>query len=147
MTREPKNSDKYSSLITQGFNPLERIGITLGNKIESSLHIKKNKNYIKSKYNLDCANHICVERNHPFAYTHHGLYLGLGLVIHYDFKKICIVTVEEFAKGKRIYLVNSAIAYSPEVVMARAVNRLGEEDYHLIVNNCEHFVRWCRNGK
>ena len=147
MTTDLKNSGKYRSPINQGFNPLERIGITLGNKIESSLSIKKNKYRISSKYNLDCADHICVERTSPFAYTHHGLYLGFGLVIHYDFKKICIVTLEDFAKGKRIYFVDSTILYPPEIVMARAISRLGEEHYHLIINNCEHFVRWCRNGK
>lgn len=30
--------------------------------------------------------------------------------------------------------------------MLRALSRLGEEKYHLITNNCEHFVRWCRSG-
>jgi len=148
MSRDTKQSNSYRrSHVTQAFNSLERIKITLENKIDSSLNLKANKQYITSKYHLDCADHICVQRYQPFSYTHHGLYLGFGLVIHYDFKQICIVTIEDFAKGKRMYLVNSAISYSPEVVLARAVSRLGEEQYHLITNNCEHFVRWCRNGK
>ena len=147
MKKGPIEKTEHQPKITQTFNPLERIGITLGNKIDSSLNLKMNKRYIPYKYHLDCAAHICVDRHHPFAYTHHGVYLGLGLVIHYDFKQICIVTVEEFAKGQKIYSVNSPISYSPEIVMARAVSRLGEADYHLITNNCEHFARWCRNGR
>lgn len=132
--------------ITQQFKPLERLGITLGNKISSSFNINQNRKYIPSRFQLDCADHICVDRYYPTSYTHHGLYLGFGLVIHYDFKEICVVTLEEFSKGKPIYRVNSPLAYAPAMAMARATKRLGEREYHLITNNCEHFVRWCRNG-
>ncbi len=125
---------------------ISRIGRTIGNKIDSDLNLRINQKYIRSKYNLDCADHICVRRFRPTPYTHHGLYLGFGLVIHYDFSHICIVTVEQFAKGQPVFIVNSPIHYPREVVMARALSRLGEEEYHLITNNCEHFVRWCRNG-
>lgn len=126
---------------------LKKIGVTLGNKLDSSLNLKVNKKCIPSKYYIDPADHLCVKRYQPLSYMHHGLYLGLGLVIHYDFKQICIVTLEDFAKGERIYLMDSEVTYPKAVVMARAASRLGEEKYHLMVNNCEHFVRWCRNGK
>ena len=112
------------------FDQLSRIGRTIGNKIDSDLNLRMNQQYIQSKYNLDCADHICVKR----------------LVIHYDFSHICIVSLEEFAKGQPIFTVNSPIKYPKEVVMLRALSRLGEEKYHLITNNCEHFVRWCRSG-
>lgn len=128
------------------FDQLSRIGRTIGNKIDSDLNLRINQQYIQSKYSLDCADHICVKRFCPTPYTHHGLYLGFGLVIHYDFSHICIVTLEEFSKGQPIFTVNSPIKYSSEVVMMRALSRLGEERYHLITNNCEHFVRWCRSG-
>ncbi len=36
--------------------------------------------------------------------------------------------------------------YTPEETIARAKSRLGESDYHLIVNNCEHFAIWCKTG-
>jgi hypothetical protein len=26
------------------------------------------------------------------------------------------------------------------------MSRLGEEDYKLIFNNCQHFARWCATG-
>lgn len=127
-------------------NQIERIGRTIGNKIDSDLNLRVNQQYIHSVYNLDCADHICVRRLYPTPYTHHGLYLGLGFVIHYDFSHVCIVTLEEFAKGQPIFTVNSPIKYPPEEVMVRAMSRIGEEKYNLITNNCEHFVRWCRNG-
>ena len=127
-------------------NQLSRIGITIGNKIDSDLNLRLNQRHISSKYNLDCADHICVRRFSPTPYTHHGLYLGFGLVIHYDFSRVSIVTLEQFAKGQPICLVNSGVDYPKEVVMVRALSRLGEKNYHLITNNCEHLVRWYRNG-
>lgn len=140
-----KVQNKYPK-VCGAINQLSRIGITIGNKIDSDLNLRLNQQYISSKYNLDCADHICVRRFSPTPYTHHGLYLGFGLVIHYDFNRVCIVTLEQFAKGQPICLVNSVVDYPKEVVMVRALSRLGEENYHLITNNCEHFVRWCRNG-
>ncbi|KAH7714702.1 NC domain containing protein [Aphelenchoides avenae] len=41
------------------------------------------------------------------------------------------------------------LSYPPlteEEILQRAHSRLGESSYHLAKNNCEHFVRWCRNG-
>ena len=36
--------------------------------------------------------------------------------------------------------------YSPAETLRRAKSRLGEGSYHLIFNNCEHFVIWCKTG-
>jgi len=69
------------------------------------------------------------------------------MIVHYDFHQICIVTIDEFARGQKIYKVDSPISYPPEMVLARAATRIGEQQYNLVTNNCEHFVRWCRNGK
>ena len=27
------------------------------------------------------------------------------------------------------------------------MERLGEEEYNLITNNCEHFAMWCKTGE
>ncbi|MBP3611457.1 MAG: lecithin retinol acyltransferase family protein [Lachnospiraceae bacterium] len=40
----------------------------------------------------------------------------------------------------------SARIYSPEETVRRALSRLGEESYHLLSNNCEHFAVWCKTG-
>ncbi len=36
--------------------------------------------------------------------------------------------------------------YSPEEIVRRARSRLGENDYRLVTNNCEHFCNWCVSG-
>jgi hypothetical protein len=36
--------------------------------------------------------------------------------------------------------------YSPAEIVRRARSRLGENDYRLLTNNCEHFCNWCLSG-
>ena len=36
--------------------------------------------------------------------------------------------------------------YSPEETVVRALSRLGEDKYSLVLNNCEHFAIWCKTG-
>ena len=36
--------------------------------------------------------------------------------------------------------------YTPEETVARARSRLGETNYNLFTNNCEHFAIWCKTG-
>lgn len=56
-------------------------------------------------------------------------------------------THQFFSKGKPIGVRYYAQADAPETVLKRALSRLGERDYHLVFNNCEHFVTWCKTGK
>ena len=37
--------------------------------------------------------------------------------------------------------------YAPEEIVHRAESCLGEDDYNLFFNNCEHFACWCVTGK
>jgi hypothetical protein len=58
-------------------------------------------------------------------------------------------TYSEFAKGHKVIRMNkiqSPVKYSAREIVERAKGRVGERRYHLIDNNCEHFVRWCRFG-
>lgn len=88
-------------------------------------------------------------------YTHHAIYIGNGKVLHYahiDDDYICIheVLFEEFAEGHPVYRmsgVESPLRYSREEAVQRALSRKWESEYNLAVNNCENFVRWCRNGR
>jgi len=41
----------------------------------------------------------------------------------------------------------SGTVYSAEETVQRALSRIGEEEYHLLKNNCEHFAIWCKTGK
>jgi hypothetical protein len=40
----------------------------------------------------------------------------------------------------------AAARYPPQQVVARARSRLGENEYRLTRNNCEHFCEWCIFG-
>jgi len=85
------------------------------------------------------------------GYTHHGIYAGDGKVIQYGALKYDIirkpveeVTLEDFAQGRQIYVVTHAQArFEAEQSISRARSRLGEKQYRLLTNNCEHFVEWC----
>ncbi|KIH69128.1 NC domain protein [Ancylostoma duodenale] len=36
--------------------------------------------------------------------------------------------------------------FPPTIVVERATMQLGSGNYNLVLNNCEHFVKWCRYG-
>lgn len=36
--------------------------------------------------------------------------------------------------------------YTPEETVRRAESKLGEHEYDLLFNNCEHFAVWCKTG-
>jgi hypothetical protein len=91
--------------------------------------------------------HLYVERGLG-SFTHHGIDCGDGTVIHYqDGASIMRSTHQFFSKGKPIEVRYYAQADAPETILKRALSRLGERDYHLVFNNCEHFVTWCKTGK
>ncbi len=89
------------------------------------------------------------------AYTHHGIYVGDGKVVHYAGLSrgwrsgpVEEVTLAEFARGRSIRVRPcSNPQFDPHQVIARARSRLGENCYHMLTNNCEHFCEWCLRGK
>ncbi|MBF2008474.1 MAG: GUN4 domain-containing protein [Chlorogloeopsis fritschii C42_A2020_084] len=80
------------------------------------------------------------------SYTHHGIDCGDGTVIHYSEGIICRTTIQQFSQGKEICRSPYEYCDSPNLVMIRAKSRLGECNYDLIFNNCEHFATWCKTG-
>ncbi|GHU54323.1 hypothetical protein FACS189442_0390 [Spirochaetia bacterium] len=36
--------------------------------------------------------------------------------------------------------------YSAEETVERARSKIGESEYNLVINNCEHFAVWCKTG-
>jgi hypothetical protein len=88
----------------------------------------------------------------PFlGYTHHGIFVGDGKVVHYGAllydiirKPVEEVTLAAFAEGRTVYhVLHAETAFAPADVILRARSRLGEKRYRLLTNNCEHFVEWC----
>jgi len=89
--------------------------------------------------------HLYVSRG---TYFHHGIDCGDGTVIHYrEGESITRSSKPFFALGETIRIKPYVDSDSPEVVVERAESRLGERDYHLVFNNCEHFAAWCKTGK
>jgi len=93
------------------------------------------------------------------GYTHHGIYVGAGRVVHYAglhgarvaealrYGPVEEVTVEEFAQGFAVdWSFEPGARFCGETVVARARSRLGENRYKLLTNNCEHFTTWCIHG-
>jgi hypothetical protein len=90
------------------------------------------------------------------SYTHHGLGLGDGRVIHYsgladDLASAGVVEevdLKDFTKGKEITVKeHKGREFNFDEAILRARLRLGEAQYHVLHNNCEHLVEWCINGR
>lgn len=84
------------------------------------------------------------------VYQHHGIDCGDGSVIHYrkNTETIERTSMATFALGEtKIYVRQYSVCLIPDVVIRRAESRLGERQYNLIFNNCEHFANWCKTGK
>ena len=108
--------------------------------------------------NLHPGDIILVDR---IFYKHYGVYAGKGRVIHYsslngDFGLDACVresSLEHFANGGICDIVQftenhgQVGHFSREETVQRAYSRLGERQYNLIFNNCEHFALWCKIGK
>lgn len=97
------------------------------------------------------------------GFSHHGLYIGGGRVIHYsgmartlglkDIPKLphlirygCIVktSMKRFCEGHGFKVRKHPKAkFSGIAAVERAKKRLYERSYYLYSNNCEHFVNWC----
>ena len=100
---------------------------------------------------LPLAAHLVTPRR---GYIHHGLYVGHGRIIHYPglvgcFRRRAVeeVSLEEFARGRPVGVrTDSNPHFDREDVVLRARARLGENRYHIIRNNCEHFCEWCLSG-
>ena len=88
------------------------------------------------------------------GYTHHGVYVGDGRVVHYSGLSdswqcgpVEEVSVARFSAGREVRIVvHPTSLFSQEEIVRRARSRLGENDYRLLTNNCEHFCNWCSTG-
>ena len=105
--------------------------------------------------------HVFVRR---VVYSHHGIYCGDDLVVAYygglssssesisgAFRGVTKTTLAAFALGFplhiREYSENVIREFPPDLVVQRALKRVGENEYSLGVNNCEHFATWCKCNK
>ena len=104
---------------------------------------------------LSRGSHVCVDR--PGGIRHDGIYLGDGQVIHMasmpgEIKdkrgaQVQLATFAAFAAGQPVTVRPYAYADDPDVIIERAMSRLGDGEYNLVFNNCQHFARWCVTGE
>jgi len=100
---------------------------------------------------LSLGAHLTTSRR---GYTHHGVYVGDGRVVHYSgfsafwqCGPIEEVSLLRFSAGRAVRIVDHLRSvFSAEEIVRRARSRLGENDYRLLTNNCEHFCNWCLDG-
>lgn len=103
---------------------------------------------------LRLGTHLKVKRT---GYTHHGIYVGNGNVVHYSgfaemFKKgkIELTSIDDFMGDAgdlyRVKYPTHCEVYSDDEICERALSRLSENNYNLVTNNCEHFATWCVTG-
>ena len=52
-------------------------------------------------------------------------------------------------ENEAVYRVDydRSICFEAEKVLRRARSRIGDTQYNILFNNCEHFARWCKTGK
>jgi hypothetical protein len=89
------------------------------------------------------------------GYTHHGIYVGDGDVVHYAGLSRSLhrgpvrkVPLQQFAAGHPVWIKRATCPkYSGQQAVQRACSRLGEDSYRLTTNNCEHFCEWCVCGE
>lgn len=107
---------------------------------------------------LRIGDHLVTPRG---VYTHHGIYVGDGRVVHYSgfadlvngLKSVVgsgikypveEVTLEEFESGKGFSVKQHPNPlFTGDEVAQRARSRIGEDNYCVVRNNCEHFCEWC----
>lgn len=82
------------------------------------------------------------------VYEHHGIDCGDGSVIHYRKSSETIerTSMAILTEGRKVYIKHYTTCFIPDAVIHRAMSRLGEREYNLLFNNCEHFATWCKTG-
>ena len=88
------------------------------------------------------------------GYSHHGIYLGDGRVVHYAGRVkypqglIEEISLAEFSEGRALRAERLHTGrFNGNEIVRRACSRLGERRYDLLKNNREHFCNWCRLGE
>ncbi len=89
-------------------------------------------------------------------YSHHGIYVGNGEVIHFDSSvktkfsaRIRRANLSLFGGGGKVRAVKYRNCDPADVVIARAETLLqgaAGVRYDLLLNNCEHFATYCKTG-
>jgi Lecithin retinol acyltransferase len=89
------------------------------------------------------------------GFTHHGIYVGHGQVVHYaglsrSWRRgpVQVVSLSEFCDRRGLWMKRTPTPrYEGQPAVQRALSRVGENRYRVMSNNCEHFCAWCLDGE
>jgi hypothetical protein len=90
-----------------------------------------------------------------FGYTHHGIDIGDGTVVHFTGEpgrksaaQVQRTSWADFARGGRCRTVaHSGVTWTADHTCLRALRLIGLTGYDLVRNNCEHFATFCKTGQ
>jgi len=113
--------------------------------------------YKLSNYELPYpGDHLWIRKG---GYSHHGLYLGenetdeplvahyAGLIDSFQGGPLEITDLDSFGEDKQIHIRDYPDRqFSREDSVMRVLSRLGEEEYDVHTNNCEHLCHWAIMG-
>jgi hypothetical protein len=144
------NSDCASNLNDQLF---ENGSNTCPRTNAPTQNMESSKSATEVVWNVDglaAGSHLVSPRK---FYAHHGIYLGDGKVAHYSGLSaslhagpIEVTDLDRFGNGRPIWVHQEQYAFPSEEIIVRALSRVGESQYKILSNNCEHFCNWCING-
>ena len=95
--------------------------------------------------------------------TDHGIDIGDGTVVHWSSgtpgendpqnmsawksaPRIRRTPIQKFGDQNQIKAREYESGFDPDTVVLRALSRVGEGGYHVVLNNCEQFATWCKTG-
>src|SRR5262245_34229512 len=94
-----------------------------------------------------------ISLRHAASIATTAIYVGGGRVIHYaglarGLRRGPVeeVSLEQLAHGRPVCVRTGRATFDRAEVVRRARRRLGEAQYRLLTNNCEHFCQWCLCG-
>ena len=97
--------------------------------------------------------HICVRRRGGL-YTHHGIYLGEGKVMHLAGSmrekvdpEVHETELSRFLKDGTLRRREYTKRLSASETIEIAKQQLSDKTYSMIWNNCEHFATYCATGE
>lgn len=107
------------------------------------------------KYNLKVADVVVLVSPGTSFPKHYAFYMGIYKGRHSflantaeGVRVICGKELEKFMNQYEVLEVETYCTTDRQryLVIRRAMSRLGESEYHLIFNNCEHFKNWVLEG-
>lgn len=144
------NTDCESSLNDQFFESGSRVCTGESATTPAEASSKPATFIVRNADRLTAGSHLVSPRK---FYVHHGIYLGDGKVAHYSGLSaslqagpIEVTDLDRFGNGSSVWVHQEQCAFSNDEIIVRALSRVGESQYKILSNNCEHFCNWCING-